>query len=600
MQKNKRTKAVKPTKNTKKVYNEGKTPRITRFPYFSSEESEQFAFYKVPKCLVTDDRFKRLSGEAKLAYGLMLDRASLSEKNNWVDKSGRVYIIFTLEEMAERLNCGIDKCVKVFAELDSKNENALIERKKMGMGQPAHIYVKDFTRYRQNSYGEDDSQGSGLPFIMSGESERYQFYRIPKRLVTDDCFNDLSVDAKLAYGLLLDRMELSKKNGWVDEQDHVYVYYKREEFMEDLNCKKDKVTRLISELDQENGIGLIERKKIGMATPMRIYIKNFISESVYDPDGEESLKHDKDTDDIATQRAQNQKPIGRESRSLLGGKSEVYKTENQKSIGRKCRSQLGAKTEGIKTEKNKTEINKTESINLSGKGDIVKKVTSHSDGRDCKSRRENLIQYSDKDIFEGAGCYEREFFKNDVFKESHSLKDDPFGMVVPKEHIPDEKDFFKGNACKRNFSPETDLSKGISAKTDACEKIHPREDTCPREDIVNVYRDVVKENICYWALENDCSAEDLGYIDDLVDIMSETLALGKGGVKVGGNLLPYHYVKCKLLKVTHEHILYILACLHSHTGEIHNIRSYLLTCLFNAPSTMNSYYSAKVNSSLGL
>ena len=82
-------------------------------------------------------------------------------------------------------------------------------------------------------------------------------------LITGAHFKNLSTDAKLLYGLLLDRMGLSAKNGWYDEQGRVYIYYTLEEIMEDMNCGKDKGVKLLSELDANRGIGLIERVKQG-------------------------------------------------------------------------------------------------------------------------------------------------------------------------------------------------------------------------------------------------------------------------------------------------------------------------------------------------
>ena len=89
------------------------------FGYFHDYESEQFAFYRIPKVLFTDEYFRNLSSDAKVLYGLMLDRMALSIRNNWVDNEGKVYIIFTLEQVMEYMNCGKDKGVKILAELDT-------------------------------------------------------------------------------------------------------------------------------------------------------------------------------------------------------------------------------------------------------------------------------------------------------------------------------------------------------------------------------------------------------------------------------------------------------------------------------------------------
>lgn len=96
------------------------------FGYFHDYESEQFAFYRIPKVLFTDEYFRNLSSDAKVLYGLMLDRMALSIRNNWVDNEGKVYIIFTLEQVMEYMNCGKDKGVKILAELDTDKGIGLI------------------------------------------------------------------------------------------------------------------------------------------------------------------------------------------------------------------------------------------------------------------------------------------------------------------------------------------------------------------------------------------------------------------------------------------------------------------------------------------
>ena len=104
------------------------------FDYYYGTEAEQFLFFRIPRVLIQDPRFKQVSTDAKLLYGLMLDRMSLSMKNGWLDEENRVYIIYTLENIMEDLNCGKDKGVKILAELDTVKGIGLIERKKRGLG----------------------------------------------------------------------------------------------------------------------------------------------------------------------------------------------------------------------------------------------------------------------------------------------------------------------------------------------------------------------------------------------------------------------------------------------------------------------------------
>ena len=113
--------------------------------YFYGSEAEQYSFYRIPKVLLTDRRYKGVSMEAKVLYGLMLDRMGLSVRNSWLDSEGRVYIYFTLEDALAMLGCGKDKAVRLFKELDVSGGIGLIERRKQGQGRPTRIYVKNFT-----------------------------------------------------------------------------------------------------------------------------------------------------------------------------------------------------------------------------------------------------------------------------------------------------------------------------------------------------------------------------------------------------------------------------------------------------------------------
>ncbi len=114
-----------------------------------------------------------------------------------------------------------------------------------------------------------------LPYYYGHSGEQYAFFRIPKLLLTDDRFAEVSTDAKLLYGLLLDRMELSYRNGWVDDQNRVFIIFTAEEVMSTLHCRSEKAARLFAELDSTKGIGLIERKRQGLGRPTIIYVKNF-------------------------------------------------------------------------------------------------------------------------------------------------------------------------------------------------------------------------------------------------------------------------------------------------------------------------------------
>ena len=123
--------------------------------YFYGQSGELFSYFRIPKALFHDCRFRQLSTDARTLYGILLDRMSLSVKNGWLDERGRVYIIYTVREVQESLCCAEHKAVKLFRELEDFD---LIERKRRGLGRPSLIYVKDFS--------------SGLPKAQANKTDK--------------------------------------------------------------------------------------------------------------------------------------------------------------------------------------------------------------------------------------------------------------------------------------------------------------------------------------------------------------------------------------------------------------------------------------------
>ena len=115
-----------------------------QFGYFTAAETEQYTFYRVPKALFTESRFQALTCEAKVLYGMMLDRLGLSIRNQWFDSQGRAYIIFTVEDVMGIMGCQSQKAVRLMKELDTADGIGLIEKKRIGLGRPNRIYVKNF------------------------------------------------------------------------------------------------------------------------------------------------------------------------------------------------------------------------------------------------------------------------------------------------------------------------------------------------------------------------------------------------------------------------------------------------------------------------
>lgn len=115
------------------------------------------------------------------------------------------------------------------------------------------------------------------PFIekkRQTDSKNHEGYcRMPKSLFTDPRYKDISTEAKVLYTLMLDRLSLSKKNGWLDQEGNTYIIFSMRETMELLDVGHEKAVKLFAMLDQDKGIGLIRRKKLGQGRPARIYVQ---------------------------------------------------------------------------------------------------------------------------------------------------------------------------------------------------------------------------------------------------------------------------------------------------------------------------------------
>lgn len=309
-------------------------------------------------------------------------------------------------------------------------------------------------------------QAVSFDYFYGGESEQFSYYRIPRLLVTGSQFKNLSTDAKLLYGLMLDRMSLSAKNGWYDGSGRVYIYYSMDEVMADLNCGHDKALKLLADLDSVKGIGLIERVKQGQGRPTIIYVKQFTSRAIPAPT----------TDDPSTD----------ECRSLDFGFSEVRTSEKPNSGIRKIRSQ--------------------------------------------------------------------DFGKSEV-----SLYN---------------------NYPYMNYLDRSYLYLSINQPMDKID----------REKVIAC----VKANIGYAAFD----AQQLPQVDELVNLIVDTLCSPQATFRIGGVQFKQIIVKKRLTELHQFHIEYVLYCIRTNTTKIRNIRGYLLTALYNAPTTMENYYQAAVQHDL--
>ena len=199
-------------------------------------------------------------------------------------------------------------------------------------------------------------------YFYGTEDDQFSFYRIPKALFTDSYFKDLSSDAKILYGLMLDRMSLSIKNQWFDDKNRAYIYFSIEDIMELLNCGRNKAIKSMRELDDETGIGLIEKRRQGFGKVNVIYVKTFMPEKTDEKKFGEELKKFKKQTSVENEES-----------------TEVYNSNFMKSQNQTSRSPENKLQEVYISNPNNTNLSDTE-MNDNKSNQIVSADENRSDG----------------------------------------------------------------------------------------------------------------------------------------------------------------------------------------------------------------------------
>lgn len=153
-----------------------------KFRYFTGQETQQFQFIPVPMALLTDPKYAGLSSDAKLLYALLLSRMNLSRKNQWIDEENRVFIYYSIEDIAADLHCGRNKAIKALQELDTEKGIGLVEKNRRGQGKGSVLYVLDFFEGEEkkftNQTSEEKEAGSEV-YISNFQKSQNQTSRSP-------------------------------------------------------------------------------------------------------------------------------------------------------------------------------------------------------------------------------------------------------------------------------------------------------------------------------------------------------------------------------------------------------------------------------------
>ena len=401
-------------------------------------------------------------------------------------------------------------------------------------------------------------------YFTGMEAEQYSFYRVPKVLFTEPCFKALSCEAKVLYGLMLDRMSLSIKNRWLDSEDRVYIIFTVEEIAELMNCGTQKAVKLVKELDSNNGIGLIEKKRLGLGKPNVIYVKNFMLREVPD-----------------------QKPM--DSCADLQSEQKNY---------RKCAD--------LQSEQG----NHEECANLQSEAENREKTGTFLN---CENHHSGVVKSTIQDCVESQlqngenhnsgmmkttiqECAESQF-KNDENHNSGIVKiTTPECPKSQSNNTDINNTDFSENEYSDTESSETDFNETDNILSNLSHlSVRKTAGMIDMVEEMEAYRKIIRENISYECFA-DSRYRQQEEVDELVELMVEVMVMPDNStVRIGGVDKPVVIVKNRFMKVEHGHIEYVVGCLEKNTSKVGNIRAYLLTTLYNSTMTIENYYRAEVN-----
>lgn len=388
-------------------------------------------------------------------------------------------------------------------------------------------------------------------YFRGMEAEQYSFYRVPKVLFTAECFKSLSCEAKVFYGLMLDRMSLSIKNRWFDDEDRVYIIFTVDEIAELMNCGTQKAVKLIKELDTSNGIGLIEKKRLGLGKPNVIYVKNFMIKEIPN----QLMK----TDNVQKQEEYftEETVMGENAGKIADMKSEGNFQEEIANLQKQ------------EEERGKSNISQNSENHHSKIVKITNQELSESQFKNSENHNSGMMKTTNQEFPESQ-------FNNYENQNSGMMK-----MEI--QEFPKSQSN-KTDINKTNFS-ETDIIQSYQIQSGSLVS-HDKRDVIEE---MKIYRELIQERIEYKYHEQ----ED---VDELVELMVEVMMMPDDStIRIAGVDKPVALVKNRFMKLNYSHIEYVLFCLHRNTTKVGNIKAYLLTTLYNAPLTISNYYQAEVN-----
>lgn len=367
-------------------------------------------------------------------------------------------------------------------------------------------------------------------YYYGEEADQFSFIRIPKLMLTEKRFATISLSAKILYGLLLDRMSLSVKNGWLDEEKRVFIIFKIEEIMEILGFSKKKSIEYLNELET---FGLVEKKRRGLGLPSILYIKSFML-----PDMEESYES-------GTSR----------SVEIDTSVSEDDDTDNGTEASEITRivAENPENTEKMGEDKGKN---------------------GRNDAKEDKKQSEFCVRGVDLGTSRGVEI---------ALQEVSIREPQEVSKCAPLM-----------NNTKENNNNMSNTESDLISSAAIGNNIVPGSDRGSAEIDFDSYADYIRQNLEIDTLIKR-SPYDAEILEGIYEMVLETVLSRNDSMVIDSNKYPMNLVRSKFMKLNSSHVEYVIDMLKDNTSKIRNIKKYVLTCLFNAPTTIGCYYRAEVN-----
>lgn len=389
-------------------------------------------------------------------------------------------------------------------------------------------------------------------YMSIREADQYQFYMLPVALIKEDTFSGLSLSAKLLYSLMLHRAKLSRRNNWVDKDGHIYIIYTINEITADMNIHRNSATKILQELDDVKGIGLIKRIRQGLGKPDIIYVKDFAS-------GISVPEHN---------YAKNEAVYTEEEQNFY--MQETHHTASEDS----------------------TEFNQDAENKLYTEIENHGKRTAEAPKNYCdpeKTKMSESIKYPLKTGNHNASGIEKSYVHTDAQNigfQKHKFCASGNTINVQQEAQKKGANYINNNYTENSYNPSV-----YQGNTMPANSLQERQTGFIKQMEIVEY---IKDKTEYVAMYNQAEPEDRELLQEIMFIVEDVIYSQRPYIRVNGADMPKEIIVSRFMHLTQAHMEEALWKLKNSTTDVKNINGYILTVLYNTISGLNTSINIKV------